>query len=499
MINLYEYIQEGLLDDFEDLEKAQDKDLVSQWCEENLSGKYKKVVTKDQKLRLWGDVIIKDFKGETFPHQIILMSGNLIIEKCPNLTTLEGLFDRYDTKFEGSLSINNCPKLTSLGHCPFTIGKNLSITGNTSLKSLEGAPEIVHGHTYIMKNGKRFKEEAVKRTIHITTRIVCSVEDEEELVNEDTVNEALNEPHLLELVDTMKKNKLNPTKLIFNEFNIEWDLIDSTNVKEFDTIDAKAKTLARNIIARRDDINGLILLRNKNDEYYCVISHRKDSLRITNDLTYRSRVQDYGYYAPSDSAYWASRSSTELMSIVEQAYSMVIITWDYAQRSSRYKKHALRTQQKDGVVYNDPWYYEQVARNNMERYKKIIAQNKAARKAGDFDKLDKDIELIIQKSMQKAAEVRKKFVAKPNNPNSTASYYMECNKIDDIMRDIYDQTHYSPRGSYGSNGLLLLYNNYVQEFIKTHASGDTYNQRKMEQYKRELDEKIKELKTKLGI
>ena len=87
MKNLYE----SLLDDFEEISKSQDKEIISKWCEENLSGKYNAVILKNNSIKLRGDVLIKNYKESTFPYPISTMNGNLAIEKCPNITSLDGI------------------------------------------------------------------------------------------------------------------------------------------------------------------------------------------------------------------------------------------------------------------------------------------------------------------------------------------------------------------------------------------------------------------------
>ena len=286
MISLFE----SLLDDFEDMEVSQDKEMIKQWCEDNLKGNYKLVVLKNGHIKLRGDVLIKDYKDDNFPYQISVMNGNLSIEKCPNITSLNGLFVDF-ISIDGNFSINNCEKLTSLEGGPLTVKGTLSITGNKSLKSIEGAPELVFGNIYIMKNGKKFSFDKLAEKYDLARRIVCSLEDDEDLVNEDVVNEelineelineALNEPHLLELADQMKKSKLNIKNVLFDYLPIEWDLIDSSNVQEFTRIDAKAKTKIRNTIARRDDIRGIILLWDDHKQKYTsIISDKKEILDL---------------------------------------------------------------------------------------------------------------------------------------------------------------------------------------------------------------------------
>ena len=484
MKNLYE----SLLDDFEQLEKNQDASIAKQWLADNLKGKYKMVILKNGQLKIWGDVVLKDYKGDFIPIKIAFMQGDFKIEKCPNLTSIDGLFVDLMT-IEGDLSINNCEKLTSLKGCPMIVHGSFSLTGNTSLRSLEGAPEIVHGTTYVMKNGKKFKEDTIKQYIKIPQRIVCSIEGED-VLNEGMINEALNEPHLLELMDQLKKNnpKFNVKNLIFDWITIPWDEIDSSNVKECTKMDAKEKAKARNIISGRDDIRGIILLRNSKDEYTHII-HKKEIISLNPDA--------YRYsWGPS----WSDEKPTELMYYVERADSMVIISWDWNMSNKRYTTRRDRVNARSGMVHNTPEYYESVARENMERYKKIIAQNRANRmNDSEFDKIDADVEAIVQKTLQLTIEYRKNA----KTGDKTQGIW-DADRIENLNRDIYDKKVYvgynrGNNGYSGNNGLLVLYAEFNRCYVRFKADGDVYYERQMKQYKDELLLKIKELKNTLGL
>ena len=482
MKNLFE----SILDDFENLEKSQDKELVGEWFKENVKGKYKIVVLKNNTVKVWGDILIKDYKEDNFPYTISFMSGNVSIEKCPNITSINGLFADLMT-IEGNLTINNCPKLTSLEGCPMIVHGALSLTGNSSLKSLEGAPEIVHGTTYVMKNGKRFSKEQVEKHVKMPMRIVCSIEEEDVLV-EGLVNEALNEPHLLELVDRMKACKMDIKTLLFNWLVIEWDTIDSSNVTEYDKIDNKVLTICRNMLSGRGD-RGIILLRNSNGEYQNIISYRKEILVI------RDYSQDRWY-----SAGWIDGQTTELIEYIKKADSIVVITWDSVAMSRRNQKRISRGEARYGMVQNTPEYYEQVAQENRERYKKILAQNRANGSDKDFEKIDKDIDAILTKVMQMTRDLRKNF--KPNN--SGTNYHFDISKIEELNKQIYDQRQWNSSrhgGGYysGEHGLLVLYNYYTTYTLKVKNSGDNYYEREARKYKEQLLQKIKDLKSELGM
>lgn len=489
-------LYESLLDDFEDLANAQDKAILNDWCQKHLKGKYKvTILKKSGVLRLRGNVIIKDVPDEILPIKIGLLEGSLSIEKCPNLTSLEGVFEEFMT-IKGNLTINNCPKLTSLKGCPFVVDGTFSLVGNTSLKSLEGAPEIVHGPTYIMKNGKKFSEDTIKKYIKLPQRIVCSVEDYN-MIEESMVNEALNEPHLLELVDQIKKNNkdIDLKHLLFNRFEIKWDNIDSSNVREYHKIDKEALTTARNIIAGRNgEVRGILLLRNYKGEYTYIISYKKDSLYLG--------AKANRYVSP----HWADKRSSELMYMVEHADSFVAIIWDGDWAWARSKERQDRRKAREGMILNTPEYYEDIAKENLARYKKIIAQNRANRLASsnaEFEKIDADVEAIVMKTLKLTQQYRNNVKSGTGNTlNSNWDIY----KVEEINNAIYDKQVYigydskKGRSQYiGSHGLLYLYSEFTRCFMRFKVDGDTYYERQMNLYKQQLLTKIEELKFSLGM
>lgn len=483
MRNLYE----SLLDDFEEISKSQDKEIISKWCEENLSGKYNAVILKNNSIKLRGDVLIKNYKESTFPYPISTMNGNLAIEKCPNITSLDGLFTHI-TCVEGNFSINNCPKLTSLVGGPLIVSGSCSITGNNSLKTLEGAPTC-YGTVYVMKNGKKFKESKIKELFQLPTRIVCSAEEDEPII-ESVINEAINEPHVLEFVTQLKNDGYDVKKVLFDKFTIEWDLIDSSHVQEYNKIDNSTKTKIRNVISGKN--RGIVLLwSNVHDKYIAAISSRKELFNLNPAI----RVRSSGGYVQ----YWRECKSTELMDCVDMADSAVIITWSDTDAYMRIAKHNKRVDSRNGVVYNTPEYYEQIARENIERYKKIINQNKALKKNEDFDKLDNDIEAIVNAALKYTQKIRKEF----KDDGSTRYIYAHI-KIENIMSSIYGKSIYTGyrkgHSSYeGTDGLLYMYEQYVKSYIAAAAKGDKYYINKLNELRQDIDRLIKDLKITLGI
>lgn len=185
---------------------------------------------------------------------------------------------------------------------------------------------------------------------------------------------------------------------------------------------------------------------------------------------------------------------------IKKANSVVVVTWDSEAMHRRNQKRISRGEARQGMVQNTPEYYEEVARENRDRYKKILAQNRANGSDKDFEKIDKDIDAILTKVMQMTRDLRKNF--KPNN--SGTNYHFDISKIEELNRQIYDQkqwNHSRSGGGYysGEHGLLVLYNYYTTFTLKVKNSGDNYYEREAKNYKEQLLQKIKDLKVELGL
>ena len=132
--------------------------------------------------------------------------------------------------------------------------------------------------------------------------------------------------------------------------------------------------------------------------------------------------------------------------------------------------------------------------------KKIINQNKALKKNDELDKLDNDIEAIVNAALKYTQKIRKEF----KDDGSTNKYIYANMKIENIMSDIYGKSIYTGYrkgyGSYeGSDGLLYMYEQYIKSYITASAKGDKYYVNKLNELKQDIDRLIKNLKITLGI
>lgn len=480
MKHISDILKESLLDD--DLESAVDGQMLGEWMKENLSGQYKVTSLKDGTLKFRGEVIIKNYNGEAFPDNFVIsfMQGDFKIEKCPNLKNIRGLFKPY-TDVDGDYVISNCPKLESVDGGPMTVKGTLSFTSNSSLKSLEGMPQFVYETIYIMKNGKKFTPKYIESYTRIPKRIVCSLEDE---LNESIVNEALNEPHLLELVKQLKANG-KKVKSYLGDTNVQLDQLDSSNVKEYTKIDAKA-TKAASEIVRSSDVFGFIIVVDYEGNYLCTINNNKKCTPI------QQGYKPYNYYSFPE--HGEIMSYTSIMNEIKMnAHSLIVVKWGFEDRNVVYNLRSERRVSRDGMIFNTPEQNEEIAKENVERYKKLAAQMKA-QKDKNFEAIDTAVEEIVMEVLKMSQEAKR-------NPNKYETY-----QIRNLNERIYGTEHYTgynsrtKKSTVGEDGLLKLYTEYTITYADILKNGgDRWDRNSLRSKERRILDAIDDIRAVIKI
>ena len=467
MKSIYDIIKEGLLDDEDVWMDRIEKNVYGTWLEKNAQGNFK-IKNKKSSLgpTLVGKVIIDGFQGETLPIQIWTIKGDLYINNCPNLKTLNGFFGEMPVSIEGGLYIENCPNLENLNGLP-PIVDDFSLVGNKKIKSLEGAPKHVFGNCYIVKNGKRFSEEYIRSMIEISERVVCS-EDEIEA----NITEALNEPHLLELAEYLKSNGTSFKKLLGKEFNISFDKITSKDVEVYrwpKNIEEGVKAANQIISGRR---TGFIVLMNDKNNYDYFI-YGKTCISIYNSSYYFGRAT-------------YNVKSTELINKCKRAHEIIVFY------SNGFETQNLRWERRNaraGMITNTEEQNRQIARENVERYKKLVAQIRA-NKDKDFEEIDKQVEDIVMRVL-KASQISHR------DPNKIDSY-----KISSLNEWIYDERKWDHKRheGYGKDGLLRVYSKYT-EYFQDVRKGSAYDYQisELKSCKEKLIDIIKKIDSELKL
>ena len=476
MKHINDILNESLLDD--NLETSTDIAVTKIWVEQYVKCDGKIMFLKNGTVKFTGDTLIKGFDGDAFPNSFIVseVNGDFKIEKCNNIKNINGLFKAY-SDVKGDFVISNCMKIESVAGGPMTVKGSLSFTGNKSLKSLEGMPMFVHETIYIMKNGKRFTEKDIQNHTQLPWRIVCSIEEE---VNESLVNEALNEPHLLELVKQIKNNN-GTVRDYLQPMSVELDQLDSSNVKEFTRVDTKAVKAASEIVRASVDTSGFVILVNRDNDYVAIINQNKYCQPIKKSWT------PMGYYSFSG----GSLSYTECMNNIKNSYSIIVVKWDFETTNNFYTKRADRRDSREGMILNTASQNEEIARANRERYIKLAAQIKAQRDR-DFEKIDEEVEKVINEVLKVSQKAKR-------NPEKYDSY-----QVRRLNALIYGEQQWvgfksSKSGYSGEDGLLVIYARFTESYMDVVKNGGAnYDRTNINKLKTLIREKLDKIKNRLA-
>lgn len=499
-------LTEGLLDDMDDIISAGDdhmnKEMFTSWA---LNAGCKTVKTK-KGYKLKGDFKIKDIDNYSGP-KIINVNGNLAISNT-NLETLEGLFD-IDCEIEGTFTIENNPKLTSLKGCPIQVN-SLVINNNKALTDLSLAP-VVLINAYISRNGKKFKKEELAKQLQVYKHIFCSAEDDSNMIEESLLLEAFKAPQLKLLAKAIKdagKDTPKTFKMDFKDiYNIEWDKVEASQISEYDVNDAKCITLARKYIS--GSINGMMALLDKDGEVTGLVKFKR-----------YCRLKDKGSY------WWHSKldkytnfidlNTTDIIDIIKQHETVLFIQLDsdnYS-RDGAWKKHNSRVEaRKDAIALqrgyertgktdpNNPWktsdiidakkvrYYQDIADQNRERYKKLLTQIKAQRAtmSNNFTA----IKSRMDAAFKRYTELLVKILA---NPTKYESWDVSW------LNDKFSEVHNSKRYGVTHTGLFVQISQYISYMIDI-SNGNNYGnkdiQANIKHYENEILKSLNDVERKL--
>jgi hypothetical protein len=514
MIDLKDYtkivIDESLLDDIEDTlvagDKAADLKMVENWAKVSR----KKAYYSKQKrgLVMVGDFLIDDIDDtKYYGTPIKRLTGTLAISGC-NIENLEGLFTA-DCQIEGSLTIEDCPNLVSLKGCPISC-KTFTVTGCKKLKEIDITP-VVYGNMYLSDNGKRFKEEQLRKNpfFSVGKKVFCSeLFDTENLINEgqfEFVCEAFKAPQLKILADALNKIKDPNTKLDTRRFmaHVQLDKIKSSQVYEYDLPNELKSALPAVKQYTTGKRSGFFFTMNEEGEVLNLF-HGKTYLRIANRY---SKVDN-----------WTSFNNTNAGNIevlIASASTLVIVdvngmdaTWKINNDREETRKGAIammRGQERSGKETGNYWddkenkinekqirYYQQIANANRERYQQMLTKLKAERalKANNFDKFKTKIDELFQRYTALLSKILK-------NPSKYFSYDVE------FLNDKFKIARLSGQGRHydiSEDGLLVAIERYFQLIISANSSrgsSRTSIEKDMKRYEDSIQHNILEVERRL--
>ena len=471
-------LYESLLDD--DLLDNSDNIVQTQAIEELFKsfnkGHCKFKILKNGEVNINGDLIIKDYDRGSFPFINIkkVINGNVVIQNCKELTSLDGLFSAGATC--SNFSISSCPKLASLVGGPQIVDGDFIVNNNPMISNLMGAPTTVTGSCYFHKNGKRFKENQISKYINVSRTINCSVEDEDEIITED-----FNHPYLSELNKQLKKRGIDGQKSfkdIISRYKyiipyLAWDKIDSSNITQI-PVDNKALTLIRKLYSG----SNLILFKNSKDEFIwtlCSENLMYIGPELSVDKYQRHNTRLPSRYKLNDIIHYCTRGIgiTGTEHEMTRATSMIILG---SPELSTYDLRQQRRASQEGIVkHGDEAYNKQVASRNKERYTKLLRELKLAKNKDVDIKLNERYSKVVERFLKANTEFIKNF------SKFVESRY-DMNYISDVMQS-----------------LMKLYNDYLSDYMDISAGKSyEYQTDEIEELKAKIQAKLDDAETRLS-
>jgi hypothetical protein len=513
-------LSEGLLDDIEDNLTAgsdyMDNEMFSKWAVSDKSS----IVKKKNGYVLKGNFKITGIDTYNGP-KIKEVIGNLAISKT-GLTNLEGLFN-VDTEIKGSLTIEDNDKLISLSGCPLIVTGSLTITGNKSLKDIDYSP-TVYINAYVSKNGKKFKKDDLSKKMQVYKHIFCAMDDEF-VIESESINEAFKAPELTRIADSIKKasdgSKDRNQRVTMRDIStsVPWDKLDSSNITEISTDDNECYKMIRRLTSNKI-ANGIMAMVDEEGDVYAIASGFWG--KTIGVLQLKTRWGDVG-----DVPYWDRQRNkldrwsgklelrpTELIDYVSgkgwghpKFDSVMFVVWgkDETRMNANLqvardasKRNALafqrgRERSNDSLTPKYIRYYQSIAEENRERYKKLVIQIKAQKAllTNSFMTLKARLDSAFNRYTNLLVKVLQ-------NPSKYDSYDINW------LNDKFHAAHKRDKYTTVETGLFRQLEVYMVYVIDASKGSTGYNTRDVQQtiqdcearISRSLDEVEKEL-TKL--
>lgn len=289
--------------------------------------------------------------------------------------------------------------------------------------------------------------------------------------------ESLQSSILTDLAKQMKQNakdnsdswyaKSSSFKNLFGKDSIKWSEVtdDKFTIVTVDAPEKERKEIEKKVRKLiKGDITGMVIVRDpKSKEFVYLIDNwgGLKNIKTTSRITGNRRNSDL--------------NQKEKLSYLE-GYDIYFLdltgldTWDI-----RKKRH----DEKRGMIELDDWSLSEIAKENVKRYKEIIAKNKAQKLAQE-DNTSELVNEIIQRSMDIAAKVNKDVI----------KYADLLYPVEKMLLLIYDKQTYDRKDHKleGSDGLLKAYASYIHN--KVNANRGSY----ADMYQKDTEEALVRIK-----
>ena len=497
-------LSEGLLDDIEDNLTAgddyMDNEMFSKWA----TGDHKVFKTRTGYV-LHGNFKITDIDKYNGP-KIKTVKGNLAISKT-GLINLEGLFN-IDTEIKGSLTIEDNDKLISLSGCPLIVTGSLTITGNKSLKDIDYSP-TVYINAYVSKNGKKFKKDDLTQKMQVYKHIFCAMDDEF-VIESESVNEAFKAPELTRIADSIKKasdgSKDRGQRITMRDIStsVPWDKLDSSNITEISTDDNECYKMVRRLTINKIE-NGIMAMIDEEGDVYAIASgFWGKTISVLQLKTRWGDVGDVPYWDRHRTKLdkWSSRLDlrpTELLDYVSgkgwnhpKFDSVMFVVWGKdetrmnanlqgARNASKYGALAFQRgteRSNDSITPKYIRYYQSIAEENREHYKKELTKLKAQRTAmsNNFSQ----IKVRLDRAFDRYTTLLAKILQNPSKYNGWDFGY---------LNDKFARVHQPDRYTTHERGLFQSIEKYIKYMIDA-SKGSVYHNMDIQTAMQQLENQI---------
>ena len=292
-------------------------------------------------------------------------------------------------------------------------------------------------------------------------------------------NESLQEPHLIEIAKWLRqfgsKNKnawANQSfSGVFGQFTIAWDKVTENDFKTYEPGDKEGVTAAVAVHKQGDKFsNNIVLFLDDNDRIFAILTCYGIKMMNLDRKTQQHPKNDDG------TTNW---SAWEDVNVAPDAHFIKQLQKETREMCAKHKFMVLnldndklkvnnkiwdRRQAHEGIISPDMYY--KIAQENRDRYKKIIAKNKAEKLAKN-DTLSTEVNEIVTKVL----ELTQKMM------QGGAKYADLDWKVQSLLESCYGKRiytgdyRYGKSGYEGSDGLLYLFAKYVKTNMS--AAGDS--------------------------
>lgn len=486
-------ISEGIFADMEDTLTAGDNyvdnELIKSWFVDD----HCKIFKTKQGYVLHGNFKMKDIGEHYEGPKIKNVKGNVAISNT-KLETLEGIFN-VDCEITGSLTIEDNDNLTSLKGCPLIVKGSLTIAGNKKLKDIDYAP-TVYINAYISHNGKKFKKDELAKKLQVYKHIFCSLDEEMPITEGEMIYEAFKAPQLKVIADAIRDASKGQDdrnrRFRFSDisYSVEWDKIDASRITEYETSDSKCATIARKYIAGSNP--GFMALMDSDGDVYGLVSGKR-FLRLKNRHGGWRGDQVLSKYSNRDEL-----NSTEMLDLVLRADTVMFINLSGYNHNNYYQKRADRNNAQSGALAfkrgeersgkDDSYfnkidvknirYYQKVADDNRERYKRELTKLKAQRAAmsNNFSQ----IKVRLDRAFDRYTTLLTKILQNPSKYDGWDFGY-----LNDKFARVYQPDRYNVQ----ERGLFQSIEIYIKYMIDA-SKGSVYNNKNIQATMQQVEARI---------